>query len=117
MASYKGGTVATLALLVGFAVGCGGGETETVTEQEPKTGGFSYKQVEALSERTCGAVPRVVLARSLARESSDPGVGGTGDPAQFDDNAVALLYVEDIAIRPIALQTAAYDGCMAGLSD
>lgn len=75
---------------------------------------FAYAEVERLARRTCAAIPRGVLARSLDAVSSDRDI-----PRErpFSDNDIALLYAEDVRIQRIRLQQAAYDGCSAGLRD
>ncbi len=92
---------------------CGGAPTDATTVSHDT---FAYRETQALSRRICSAIPRDILARSLARVG-DRSLGGPGDPAGFDDNSIALLYVEDVSIKPIPLQRAAYEGCIAGLKD
>jgi hypothetical protein len=75
---------------------------------------FAYRQVERQAKKTCRSVPRDVLAEAFAAASDDPGLAGV-DPAEADDNYVALWYAEDVGLSPVPLQRAAYDGCMAGL--
>jgi hypothetical protein len=81
--------------------------------QVAKLKAFAFRETRLQARRTCAAVPRMVLTRAFARRSEDPPFGD--DVASYDNNAIALLYVEDIAISPIRLQSAAYEGCTAGL--
>lgn len=108
--------VATAA--AGLVSGCAGQtKTTTVTEaggETAKLKRFAFQQTERQARRVCASVPRDVLAVVFARRSSG---GVRGDPLRYDDNDVALLYVEDIDISPIRLQTAAYNGCLTGLED
>ena len=57
-------------------------------------------------------MPRRVLAESFGRVSGDrDSLRGR----RLTDNDIALLYAEDVGITPVALQRAAYEGCLAGL--
>ena len=117
----------TVALIVGVVLsvsvlaGClGNGEpatkTDPVTHEAQPTrkqlGRFAYDQTKAQARKTCRFVPRRVLARSFARASRD-----RPRAQRYNDASVALLYAEDVGIRPIRLQQAAYDGCLEGLRD
>ena len=73
---------------------------------------FAYRETKQQARRTCGAVPREVLARSFDAVSKDQ---RADTRREFTDNDIALLYVETIDISPVPLQRAAYDGCLAGL--
>lgn len=75
---------------------------------------FAHREMHRQARRTCRSVPRAVLARAVARESSDP---RKGDPRTYDDNWIATLYAEDVRIEPVPLQRAAHEGCLAGLRD
>jgi len=76
---------------------------------------FAYRQMRKQSEKTCQSVPRKVLARAFAEASIDPDLAEV-DPTEASDNYLALWYAEDVRTRPIRLQQAAYDGCLAGLT-
>lgn len=96
------------------------GDTRTTTVADPSGGGaglkaFAFEEMKKQARRTCAAVPRDILATGLLDRSDAPPAGN--DPSSYNDNNLALLYVEDIRISPIRLQTAAYDGCRVGLRD
>jgi hypothetical protein len=62
--------------------------------------------VKHLAERTCGSFSRAELQAGFA-----PGFSG----GRLDANGIALKYVKEVDINPVPLQTAAYNGCLAGL--
>jgi len=119
-AATKTRVAAALAALAAVAPAACSNETKTTTvtteqrEGTAKLKAFAFSETRLQARRTCVVVPREVLAMGFARRSS--GVV-RGAPRRYDDNAVALLYVEDIDINPIRLQTAAYNGCLRGLQD
>lgn len=121
--STRGWWVPSLILL---ASGLGGGlllsgcfgDTSTTTVSASTDGrarlkAFAFQEMRKQAKRTCASVPRGVLTASFLGRSSAPPAGA--DPGRYDDNYLALLYVEDIDINPIRLQTAAYNGCLIGL--
>jgi hypothetical protein len=74
---------------------------------------FAFRETEKLARRTCSSVPRSILAAGFLSRSASPPAGR--DPSRYDNNYTALLYVADVDINPIRLQTAAYNGCITGL--
>jgi hypothetical protein len=111
-------SVALAAAATGSLSACAGeAQTTTVTLRRAaptaKLKAFAFSEVGAQARRTCGLVPREQLAAAFAGRSSSP--PPAGEPARYDANAIALLYVEEIKISPIRLQTAAYKGCLEGL--
>lgn len=103
--------IAVIAGLGLTLVGCGGSDattTTTVTTKErastERLERFAYREVKTLAIRTCSVVGQDALAQAFDLKFNTA-------------NAVALKFVRDIDIRPIALQTAAYDGCLAGLGE
>lgn len=110
----------SLVVSVGAFAACSG-ETQTTTVTSTTPGGtaelkaFAFSETKKQARRTCASVPREVLTAAFAERSSDLPFGE--DLRRYDDNAIALLYVEDIDINPIRLQSAAYKGCLAGLED
>lgn len=110
----------SLVAVVGALAACSGEtHTTTVTSKTPGGGGklkaFAFSEMKKQARRTCASVPREVLTEAFAERSSDLPFGE--HLRRYDDNAIALLYVEDIDINPIRLQSAAYKGCLAGLED
>jgi hypothetical protein len=106
--------VAAVALAV---VGCGGDDdVTTVTVRDgaavQRAERFAHGEVERQSRKTCAVVPRDVLAASFSRVSGDRSAYAGLD---LSDNDIGLLYAETVKIRPIALQRAAYEGCLQGL--
>ena len=84
----------------------------TVTVDAKANGRFAYRETERQARKTCSAVPRSLLAAAFRSVSSDR-KAYRGRP--LTDNDIALLYAEDVRIRPVPLQRAAYDGCLDGL--
>lgn len=111
--------VTVAALAAAWFAGCEGEtRTTTVTAEEPSgiasLKAFAFSETKQQARRTCSSIPREVLTRGFAQRSSDRPFGDDLDT--YDDNAIGLLYVEDIGSNPIRLQHAAYKGCLAGLN-
>lgn len=115
---------ASVVALAGF-IGWAAGDDARVTAAQPsekatssvttaRLRDFAYRQMEKQSEKTCRIMPRKALARAFGEASGDP--VHVQEPASASDNYVALWYAEDVRIRPVRLQQAAYDGCLAGLA-
>jgi hypothetical protein len=102
----------SLGLLVGALAACSGEtQTTTVTSQTPggtaKLKAFAFSETKKQARGTCTSVPREVLATTFAERSD---FRTAENLRRYDDNAIALLCVEDIDLNPIRLQSTTYKG-------